>query len=204
MHFSWLGSTAIKIQTKPSDKDITIVIDPYKPSAGGFPRSLAPDIAIFTRGEKGSITLSGNPFVFATPGECETKGVLMAAAAGHAPETTIARIDAESMSVGHLGITNKELTDKQLEVISGVDILFIPVGGGDGYSAEQAAKIINTVEPRVVVPIAFQSENDPKATHVAAFLKEMGVKEETPEKKIIIKKKDLPQEETNIMVLSKE
>jgi L-ascorbate metabolism protein UlaG (beta-lactamase superfamily) len=204
MHFSWLGSTAVKIQAKPFETDVTIVIDPYQPSTGSFPRSLAPDIAIFTRGEKDAITLSGSPFVLATPGECETKGVLITAPQGHTAESIMTRIDAEGMSVGHLGLTNKELTEKQLETISGVDILMLPVGGGEGYTAEQAAKIINTVEPRVVIPIAFQSKNDPKAADVKLFLKEMGAKEQVGEKKVIIKKKDLPQEETNVVVLSKE
>jgi L-ascorbate metabolism protein UlaG (beta-lactamase superfamily) len=204
MHLTWLGSTAVKIQTKPFDKDVTVVIDPYKPAKGSFPRSLAPDIALLTRGEKNAITLSGNPFVLATPGECETKGVLMTATEGHEPNTTMVRVDAEQISVGHLGHTNKPLTDKQLDVLSGVDILFISVGGGETYSAEQAVKMVNTIEPRIVIPIAFKSPNDPKAADVSAFLKEIGAKDAAPEKKFIIKKKDLPQEETIIIVLTKE
>lgn len=204
MHISWLGNTAVKIQVKPFDKDIVIVIDPYRPSAGNFPRSLAPDIGLYTRGEENSITLSGNPFILSTPGECETKGVLITATEGHWPGALMLRLDAEGLSVGHLGLANKQFTDTQLETLSGVDILFVPVGNGESYDAEAAAKAVNAIEPRVVIPMAFKCDTDPKAKPVDEFLKEMGAKNGAPEKKVIIKKKDLPQEDTQVIVLSKE
>jgi L-ascorbate metabolism protein UlaG (beta-lactamase superfamily) len=204
MHISWLGSTSIKIQTKPQATDVVVVIDPYKPDSGTFPRSLTPDIALFTNSEEGSVTLSGTPFTLSHPGEIETKDVLVTATQGHAAETTMLRIDSEHITVGHLGRTNKQLTSAQEEVLSGVDVLCICVGGGDMYDAEQALKIVNTLEPRIVIPIGFKSDNDPKADDLKHFLKQMGTKEATPEKKVIIKHKDLPKEETVVMVLCKE
>ncbi|MEK7083888.1 MAG: MBL fold metallo-hydrolase [Patescibacteria group bacterium] len=204
MHISWLGTTAVKIQTKPLDADVTIVIDPYRPAQGEFPRSLAPDIALFTRGMDGAITLSGNPFVLSTAGECETKGVLITCVEGESEGCILARLDAENLSIAHLGLIKKELTEKHLDVVGGVDILLVPVGGSEGYDAESAMKAVNAIEPRIVIPIACKSENDPSYDPVSAFLKEMGAASERPEKKIIIKKKDLPQEETKVMVLEKE
>ncbi len=205
MHISWLGNTAIKIQVKPFDKDIIIIIDPYRPTTGNFPRSLAPDVGLYTRGEENSITLSGDPFTLSTPGECETKGVLITATEGHEPNSIMLRLDAEQLSVGHLGMANKPLTDQQLEMLSGVDILLVPVGNGEAYDAEAAAKAVNAIEPRVVIPMAFKCDTDPQAKPVDEFLKEMGAtKNNAPEKKVILKKKDLPQEDTQVIVLSKE
>lgn len=204
MHLSWLGATTIKIQTKPADSDVTVIIDPYRPSEGSFPRSLAPDIALFTSGESGAITLSGNPFILSTPGECETKGVLVTAVQGHTPEQTFFRIDTEYMSLGHLGRAAKELTDKQLEVLSDVDILIVPIGNMGCYDTEDAVKAVNAVEPRIVIPMLFKSDNDPTADGVQAFLKAMGSGNGVEEKKVILKKKDLPEEETRIIVLAKE
>ena len=204
MHISWLGNTSIKLQVKPFDKDIVVVIDPYKQETGTFPRSLAPDIALYTRGEKNSITLSGQPFILKYPGEIENKGVLVTSVQGHEKGETMVRVDAEQISVGHLGFAKKPLTDEQLKVLSGVDVLIVPVGNGDGYDAEMAVKAVNTVEPRIVIPMAFKSDNDPKAKAVDDFLKEIGSGTINPEKKAIVKKKDLPQEETQVIVLSKE
>jgi hypothetical protein len=204
MHFTWLGTTAMKIQTKHLGKDVVIVIDPYKPAQGAFPRNMAPNIGLYTRGEKGSITLSGSPFVLSRAGECETGGVLITAAAGHQPETTMLRIDAEGISVAHLGLTNKTPSNKQFDTLSGVDILCLPIGHTEAFSTETAMKVVSIIEPRVIIPIAFKSANDPRAKGVDGFLKEMGVTDSRPEAKIIIKKKDLPQEETQVIILKKE
>ncbi|MFA6427167.1 MAG: MBL fold metallo-hydrolase [Candidatus Magasanikbacteria bacterium] len=204
MHISWLGSTAIRIQTKPFDKDIVIVIDPYRPEHGTFPRSLTPDIALFTHGEKDSITLSGEPFVLSMPGEVDTKGVLITAVEGHEPGQTMLRIDSEQLCVGHIGLINKPLTSRQLELFSNIDILCVPVGQGEGFDAEAAVKLINEIEPRIVIPMAFKSDNDPQAKPVELFLKEIGAQQVTPETKAIVKKKDLPEEETKVIVLQKE
>ena len=44
---------------------------------------------------------------------------------------------------------------------------------------------------------------DPKAKPVSDFIKELGLKPEVTDKKIIIKAKDLPQEETKLYILEK-
>lgn len=204
MHISWLGNTAVKIQVKPFDKDVTIIIDPYRPEKGSFPRSLAPDIGLYSRGLDDTITLSGSPFVLSTPGECEIKGVLITTTQGEKKEEIKIRLDAEQISVGHLGMANKPLTVGELAVLADVDILLVPVGGDGCYDAEAAAKAVNAIEPKVVIPIAHKSDNDPKARPVNDFLKEMGVSNGSPEKKYMIKKKNLPTDETQVIVLSKE
>lgn len=204
MHISWLGTTAVKLQTKPANDEITVIIDAYRPEKGAFPRSLTPHLALFTRGQDNAITLSGDPFVLDTPGECETKGVLVTAIHSSTPGNIMIRVDAEGLSVAHLGLTNKEPTTEQLEVVGGVDVLILPVGGGAGYDAERAAKVVSAIEPRIVIPVAFESDNDPALAPASAFLKELGASGVTPEKKVILKKKDLPAEETKIMLLAKE
>ena len=206
MHISWLGNTCLKLQTKAqSGDDITLIIDPYKPATGVFPRSVSPDIALFTHGEEGSITLSGDPFVLASPGECETKGVLITAVQGHTEGAVLFRLDAEHMSLAHLGHTNTPLTDTQLEALSGVDMLCLPVGGGDHmYTAEQAAKVVSSIEPRVIIPIGHKSDTDTTAADVSAFVAALGIQADEPTKKVIFKKKQLPQDQTRVVILSKE
>ena len=211
MHISWLGTSAIRIQTKPLTEDVIIAIDPYKPLKGSFPRSLAPQIGLFSRGEAGSITLSGNPFILSNPGECETKGVLVTAVQGHEAEASLPagrqvffRIDSEYMSVAHLGNAKKELTNKQLEILGDIDILIVPVGNGDVYDADQAVKAVNAIDPRIVIPMWYKSDNDAGAKPVSEFIKAFGAKDIVEEAKTIIKKKDLPQEDTRVIVLTKE
>lgn len=204
MHISWLGATAIRLQTKPFDQDVVVIIDPYQPALGLFQRSVTPQIALYSHGIDGSITLSGNPFVLDTPGECDVSSVLVTAIAGDDGKSIMFRIDAEGMSLAHLGMATKPPTEKQREVLGNADILFVPVGGAPSYDTETAIKVVNDLEPRVVIPIYFQSDNDPKAASVDKFLKEMGIAAQKTDNKVILKKKDLPTEDTQVIVLSKE
>lgn len=208
MHISWLGGTAIKLVAKPFAEEVVVIIDPYKPENGSSPRSLTAEVAILTQGsetKKEIITLSGDPFTLSTPGECDIKGVLITAVTGSEPGSTMVRLDAEGLSLAHLGRATKSLNQKQREVLSDVDVLFVPVGGVDGYDAEAAVKAVNDLEPRIVIPIAYQSDNDPTAAPVTTFCKAMGtVMKGEAETKVIIKKKDLPTEDTSVIVLAKE
>lgn len=207
MHISWLGGTAVKLVAKPYDEEVVIIIDPYKPTEGTAPRSVTPDVAILTQGPEGEkeiITLSGEPFILSTPGECDIKGVLVTSVAGNEPGSTMVRLDAEGLSIAHLGLATKSLNQKQREILSDVDILFVPVGGINGFDAEAAVKAVNDLEPKIVIPIAHQSDNDPSAAPVSIFCKAMGSPLKEAEAKVIIKKKDLPVEDTSVIVLAKE
>lgn len=203
MHISWLGSTGVKIQTKPQNDDITVIIDPYKPNSGQSPRSLSAHIALFTHTEEGSIPLAGDTYTLSYPGECEIKGVLLTAVPFEEGKMML-RIDSEGMSVAHLGLSNKLPSNSILEEIGSVDILCLTVGGGEGYDPETAIKVVNLIEPRIVIPLGYQSENDPNALPIEKFLKSMGVAQMTPEKKISLKKKDFTTEDTKVIVLEKE
>ncbi len=205
MHISWLGGTTVKLVTKALDEEVTVVIDPYKPAEGSAARSFSPQVAILTRGEAEVITLSGEPFVLSTPGECDIKGVLITTVAGNEPDTTMVRLDAEGLSIAHIGLATKSLNQKQREVLGDVDVLFVPVGGVHGYDIEAAVKAVNDLEARIVIPVAHRSDNDPTAALVADFCKAMGSPlTAEPETKVIIKKKDLPTEDTSVVVLTKE
>ncbi|HLD61042.1 MAG TPA: MBL fold metallo-hydrolase [Patescibacteria group bacterium] len=203
MHLSWLGQTCVKLQTKNMDEDVTILIDAYKPAKGDFPRSFSPTVALFSHGQENAATLSQNPFVLDTLGECEIKNVMITAWPTNA-ENIVYKINAEGLALVHLGRMHKKAELSELEKIGNIDILFIPVGNGSAYlSAEDAADLTTALEPRIVIPIAYQCDTDPAAKPVSEFTKELGLKPEVTDKKIIIKKKDLPQEETKLFILEK-
>lgn len=204
MHISWLGQTVIKLQTKNLDKDITVLLDAYKPKKGEFPRSFSPDVALFSQGMDNAATLSQGAFVVSSLGEMEVKNLMIYAIPG-SDDSVIYKLNAEGLNIVHLGKIKAAPANEYMEKIMSPDILFIPVGGGESYmDAKSAAALANTLEPRLIIPMAYNCDTDPDAAPVSAFIKEMGLKAETGEKKIIIKKKDLPQEETKLIVLEKE
>lgn len=204
MHISWLGKTCIKLQTKNVDEDVAILIDAYRPPKGDFPRSFSPDIALYSNGTENAATLSQNPFIINSYGEFEIKNVMIYAMAS-SKNNIIYKINAENLSLVHLGRLNQPLENGDMEKILSPDILFIPVGGNPDYlDPKAAAALANALEPRIIIPIAFSCDTDPDVKPVDTFIKELGLKPEAMEKKVIIKKKDLPSEETKLVILEKE
>lgn len=204
MHISWLGQTCVKLQTKNSDKDVTILIDAYRPKQGEFPRSFSPDVSLYSNGDKDAATLSQDPFVVNSLGEFEVKGAMIYAMPGN-DGNIIYKLNAENLTVVHLGRMTKPLENGDLEKILSPDILVIPVGGAPGYLDPKAAAALATeLEPRIIIPVGYKCDTDPDSKPISTFISEMGLKPEVTEKKVIIKKKDLPQDETKLIVLEKE
>ncbi len=201
MHISWIGQTCVRLQTKNGDEDITVIIDGYKPAVGDFPRSFSPQIALYSHGEEDTTTLSQEPFIFSSSGECEVKGVMCYSFP--TADGQVFKINSENMNLVHLGKITKKLSNEVLEKLGTPDVLFIPVGGGKEYlSAADAAEMVTAMEPRIVIPMAYQCDTDPKAGALSDFVKVLGLKADVTDKKIILKKKDLPTE-TKFMVLEK-
>ncbi|MBI2444635.1 MAG: MBL fold metallo-hydrolase [Candidatus Magasanikbacteria bacterium] len=203
MHLSWLGQTALKIQTKHLDQDVLALIDPYRPPSGDFPRSFTPTIALFSRGREGQATLSGTPLVVDTLGEFELKEVMITAFPGEG-SGLIFKIVAEGISLVHLGRLAKKIDPAALEKIGAIDILCLPAGNGANYlPLPDAVDLVTALEPRVVIPLAYHSPNDTGAKPLKDWLHELGVQPKLTDQKIIIKKKDLPADEMQVWVLEK-
>jgi L-ascorbate metabolism protein UlaG (beta-lactamase superfamily) len=207
MHLNWLGQTCVKLQTKNlRDEDVVILIDAYKPATGDFPRSFTPQIAVYSSGSDNAATLSQDPLIVDTLGEVEQKDTMIYALPGPTgSDTAVFKILAEGLTIVHLGRLNRKLNTETIAKLGNPDILFVPVGGEKNQTldAEDAVATVTALEPRIVIPIAYQCDTDPKAASVSDFIKNLGLKPDITDKKIIIKKKDLPQEETKLMILEK-
>lgn len=67
---------------------------------------------------------------------------------------TIYALDAELISVCHLGALTGPLSTQAAQLIGHVDVLITPAGGMDqAISADEAAAVTRTLEPRVVIPM---------------------------------------------------
>jgi len=110
------------------------------------------------------------------------------------------------MWFAHLGdLGQKTLTDQQLEKLEGTDIIMIPTGGTFTLNAKEANKIISQIEPRVIIPMHYnlpglKFKTKKKLDAVEKFIKEIGLKP-TEEEKYKIQKKNLPQENTELIIL---
>jgi len=195
MHIYWYGQTSVKIQ----DNGTTIVIDPYKEVNIKSPR-MAADVLLLTSDKlkAAASSISGDKFVVSSPGEYEAEGIFINGVSSNGNGETFYYMDVNGITVGHLGNTTKaQLSGKQLEMFENVDILFIPVG----EDAKAAAKLVNQIEPKIVIPIFYKIPKiKTKLDTLENFKKQIGVKEETVDK-LVIKKKDIPQEEMRMIIL---
>ena len=209
MHISWLGNSAFKIETKtPLKEEVSILINPYNLPKSDLPRNLKSDLVLLTNGTDNTITLSGEPFIISTPGEYEIQGVMIYAIQLPAGEKGLTQMiyhfETELMSVTFLGPFKDKLTDEIIEKLGVVDIALLPVGGKTVLSADEANDIVGQVEPRVVIPHSFTlpGKNDVYDT-VDKFAKLMGQKDVEWLPKFKVSKRDLPQEETQLVLLNK-
>jgi L-ascorbate metabolism protein UlaG (beta-lactamase superfamily) len=74
------------------------------------------------------------------------------------------------------------LRPEQRDAIGEVDVLFLPVGGGPTVGGEEAAEIVRTLRPRLVVPMHYRTEAVNFLDPPDAFLEALGARiERLPE-----------------------
>jgi len=107
-------------------------------------------------------------------------------------------IEAEGIKLCHLPYATfeKDIGEDTLTDLGEIDILLISAGSTATESA-RAVKIANQLEPRIVLPMDFDSTKKP-----SNFLKELGASDTESQPKLTIKKKDLPQEEIKVILLN--
>lgn len=213
MLIQWYGQTCFKIQAKTLKAEPIIVIDPFDKSTGLRQPNLSADIVLVTnnRPEFSNIEIvksnspETKPFIIKGPGEYEAKDVFISGfnVAGEKNPQTIYVIQVEDMTLVHLaGLSSPTLTSEQLETVEETDILIIPVGGSGTLNAQQAAELIGQIEPRIIIPMYYKIPGlKQNLDSLEKFTKEIGLKPEEALEKFKITKKDLPQEETRLIVL---
>lgn len=207
MHISWHGQYTLKLQTG----EMTIVIDPYSPETGLSPFRAKANVVALSNPTDASMSqvssIQGEPTIFSSPGEYAMNGFTLHALGWHdeaGSERSLQRWQIEDIVLLHVGALNREMTDPELAELekTNIDVLFVPVGGGAGLSTKAALSLVSTIEPRVVIPIHYHLAGaKEKLESVEQFAKEMGVNPKQHEPKIILKRKNIPQDELATVIL---
>ncbi len=213
MYITWLGQSCLKLSDKTGSDAVTLITDPFDKQIGLPVPHVEADIVTISHGHfdhNNKDAVRGNPFVIDAAGEYDVKGVQIVGIDSYHDDkegkergkNVIYRITMDDLSVVHLGDLGHTLDDKQLEKINGTDILFIPVGGVYTIDARRAVEVIAQIEPRIVMPMHYKIKDlKVELDGVDKFIKEIGL---TPkyEDKFKISKKDLPQEEMELVILN--
>ncbi len=203
-----LGHASFKIKGKHA----SVVTDPYSGSEVGlkFPKHTDATIVTVSHNhfDHNAIdAVEGSPHIINGPGEYDVAGVSVIGISVFHDQTqgkdrgknTIYHIEMDGLHLVHLGDLGHVLSAAQIEMLDGVDVLFIPVGGSVTITPAQAAEVIAEIEPSIVIPMHYARPGlNPKVfgelSPVSAFLKEMGKEEIAVQPKLTITKEKLPTE----------
>jgi len=206
MIINWFGQGCFKIE----GKEAIVITDPYSNKTGLRLPRLKADIVTVSHDQEGTEAaknIKEEPFIIDQPGEYELKNVLvwgvpLVKNGQTKPENNIIfSLNIDGIKIAHLGRLNHDIADEKLESLGEVDILMIPVGGNYTLGTKAAAKLISQIEPRLVLPMHYKIPGlKIKVDSIKNFCQEMGAKEEYLDK-LKISKKDLPHEETEVILL---
>ena len=141
------------------------------------------------------------------PGEYELADTLIAGVATSmeprvGPTNTAYVFRVEDMNICHLGDLRDKLTDKQVEEIGSIDVLLVPVGGGNAIGPLKLPRSSRSSSRRWWCPCitAWMEYRQTELEPVDPFCREVGLKEYVPEPKLSITKGSLSSE-VRIVVL---
>lgn len=144
------------------------------------------------------------PFVISGPGEYEVGGIHISGFpskpfGADALMNTIYTLTLDGIRICFLGaLSSGEISSETLEGIGEVDLVFVPVAGGEYVSPADANKVAVSMDAKLIIPTM---TDGPKDKNLAVFLKEAGAESVAPVEKLTIKKKDIETFEGEVAVL---
>jgi L-ascorbate metabolism protein UlaG (beta-lactamase superfamily) len=208
MEITWYGHSCFRL----SERGVAIVTDPFNEELGYVRPRIRADVVTISHDHPGHncrVGFRGRPRFFGGPGEYEVKGVFITGIAtfhdgrrgASRGRNSVFVFDFNGVSICHLGDLGHVLDQNQVQALSDVSVLLIPVGGLHTIDAPKAAEVISMVEPRLVVPMHYATPKEkPGLQKVDKFLKEMGLAPVTPEPQLRVIKSSLPNQ-TQVVLL---
>jgi L-ascorbate metabolism protein UlaG (beta-lactamase superfamily) len=215
----YLGHSCFRLR----GRDGIVLTDPYDSSVGfeiGKPTAHIVTVS-HSHGDHANVVavrpMRDNVLTIEGPGEYEVSGVLITGVrtwhdkkkGAERGRNTVYVIHLDDLVCCHLGDLGHALTSQQIDDIGEVDVLFVPVGGGETITASEATNVIGQIEPRMVIPMHYAMEGqqsfEMELAPLDKFLQETGLKEVQPEEKLTVTKASLPAEgeETRVVVMKR-
>lgn len=210
MEITWYGLSCFRITERGM---ATVVTDPFDHSVIGYGElQLRGEIVTVSHDAPGHNSIKavkGSKWQITGPGEYEIGGVFLTGVpTGKSDKENNGRnmvyvFDYDGVTVAHLGDLKTVLNRKEVEMLGNVDVLLVPIGGGQGLTPAKAAEVINLIEPAIVIPMHYQTKGlKVDLGELEGFLKQMGIGDEpVPQPSLKMSSRDIP-EDTQVVVLS--
>lgn len=182
MDITWYGHSCFRIVERGK---AAVVTDPFDESIGYNRLNLKADIVTIsheTPGHNHVDAVRDWQFAISRPGEYEIGGVMVLGTAmvnkkAENPRYNVVyMLDFGAINVVHLGDLDHVPNQSSLDKLGEAHVLMIPVGGGGALSASQAAEVVALMEPNIVVPMHYLTDDSRlDLAPIDKFLSEMGV-----------------------------
>ncbi len=198
MDIIWHGHSCFTIK----GKDATIVTDPFEGLGTKLPKLKADIVSLSGEGETAEV--EGEPKVLNWPGEFEVSNVAIEAISPLGEDLNMFIFALDGIKICHLSYLSHELPEELINQIGEVDILMVPVGGSEVLDGKTAQKVVEAIEPRVVIPMLFAAtETKMNIGGASEFLKAMGKSDTAPVEKFTISgRSGLPEDRMEFVLLS--
>jgi len=204
MEITWYGLSCFRITERGF---ATVVTDPFDSKLGPTLPKLRADIVTVSHEATGHNYLdavTGYSYALTGPGEYEIGGVFVTGIdtrQSSGKRNILYLIDVGGLTVIHLGDISRVPTQSEIEALEMVNVVLVPVGGGNSLNAGQAAELVSMLEPNYVIPMHYQIPGlSFPLDSVDRFTKEMGVTEVKEDSSLKITSSNLP-EETEVVLL---
>lgn len=195
MDIIWHGYSCFTLKTK----NCTTVIDPYGTEIGLKLPQLKADVVLVSHDHEGhnnSKAVAGEPRLIDWPGEYEVKSMAITALSlpyekegseEKKGEGLIFLMNIDGLRICFLGDIGDVPNDVLIESIGDVDILMLPVGGGNVLDAKKAHMVIEELEPRAVIPMHYATPGvKAQIDGAEPFLKAIGASTIEPKDKFTV------------------
>lgn len=214
MDITYLGHSSFLLKSK----QVTVVTDPYDDSMLGFkfPKVSADIVTVSHEHKDHNMTsaVSEVKHVFSGAGEYEAMGVSMISIptfhdkfeGKERGSNNVFVFEMDGLRIAHLGDLGHRLSEKQVDKIGEIDILFLPVGDFYTIGPDVAVDVMGDIDPFVTIPMHYKidgmnEELFKELKDVKAFLGSAGlVAESLPRLSI---NKDTMGEDSRVVVLEK-
>ena len=209
MEITWYGHNCFRLTERGN---ATVVTDPYDHTEAGYKQlNLKADIVAVSSNTpdcNNVKAVKGTSWEITGPGEYEIGDVFLTAIASGKKKAEngfnlIFVFDYSGIKIAHLGKLNAIPKRNELDALGTIDVLLVPVGSGGALTAAKAAETISLIEPGIVIPMHFQTDDSQADLKpLDQFLKEMGLgKSLEAEESLKITKSKVP-ENTQVILLN--
>jgi L-ascorbate metabolism protein UlaG (beta-lactamase superfamily) len=201
----YLGHAAFELVL---DRGMKVVFDPYKAGAFGTMRYGAIkgpfDVAVVSHEHEDHRcqgVLSRSRHIVDAAGVATIEGMRIESIAtfhderrgGERGKNLVSIVEAEGLRIAHLGDLGHAITTKNYAMLTGIDVMMVPVGGHFTIDAATAAKIVKEFAPKIAIPMHYRTPKvDFPISSVEDFTKLMDDVERNGVSEIEVTKATLP------------